>query len=153
VYFPLLAEEVVLKVLAQYEGEPEKARAYARLGGGSIGRALALWQANGLSFRDRVFNLFQLSRQGDIAALFEEVDALVKKDANLLVRFVLAIGADLVVPFEVRRNIDISSDIDILAKNLGESKVEDLWRKLRSAQFRHESSYINLNLQLKAAFL
>lgn len=152
VFFPLLPEELVYAKVTLYEKDEMKARSLARLAGGSIGRALSLWKTNGLLFRDKVFNLFQLHAQNDIPRLFETLDEL-GKNPDLLARMILAVASDLMVPAEMRRNVDLSDDLETVAARLGEEKVSALWRKLREATTRYESAYLNLPFQLKAAFL
>lgn len=152
VFFPLLAEDVVFSKVGTFEKDLDKALAIARLACGSIGRALSLWKSNGLSFRDKVFNLFQLRQQGDIPRLFEAIDEL-GKNPDLLSRFTLAIASDLVVPPGARKNVDLGSDLDLLVSGLGAEGTASLWRKLRAATLRYETSYVNLPFQMKAAFL
>lgn len=152
VFFPLLSDSIVYNRLSLFEKDPVKASVISKLAGGSVGRAIHLWKANGLSFRNKVFELFQLSAQGDIPRLFEGIDEL-SKSPELLVRMVLSIASDLLVPEGCRKNSDLDSELSVLADSYGRDKVNGLWGRLREATLRYESSYIGLPFQLKAAFL
>lgn len=152
VFFPLLSDSIVSDRLSLFEKDPIKASVISKLAGGSVGRAIHLWKMNGLSFRNKVFDLFQLSVQGDIPRLFEAIDEL-SKSPDLLVRMVLSIASDLLVPEGARKNSDLDSELSALASSLGQDRVNGLWVSLREATLRYESSYIGLPFQLKAALL
>lgn len=152
VYCSLLSDDLIESKIALFETDGVKARAYTRLACGSVGRAISLWQSNGLSFRDKVFNLFQLLPQGDIPGIFAGLDVLTKQD-ELFLRVGTSIASDLVVPAISHRNTDISEEISVLASTLGVRRVEVLWEKWRKLVSDYQTSHINLLFQSKVVFL
>ena len=148
-----LPESFILERLSKFERDPGKALVYSRLGEGSVGRATRYWGSNRLTVRDSVFNMLDLSVQGDVPSAFSTIDGL-SKELSVALRFLTFLVHDILIG-EVDRsrivNQDIEEDLATMRAKAQPSTWFQLWGALRNVIERNESAYINLGFQLKTA--
>ncbi len=148
-----LPESFIFEKLSRFENDPGKALVYSRLGEGSVGRAIRYWGSNRLTVRDRVFNVLDVSVQGDVPSAFSMIDEL-SKELSIALRFLTFLVHDVLVG-EVDHsrvvNQDIEEDLTTMRAKAPQSIWIQLWWAIRTVIERNESTYINLGFQLKSA--
>ncbi len=148
-----LPEAFIVSVVQQFETDTGKALVYARMGEGSIGRAIRYWGAGRLGLRDRVFSLLRLTLDGDVSSLFPTVDTF-GQDLPLALRFMDQLLFDiLMTPYRTDSliNVDLTEDLVRLAASKPMSFWLDLTTRVKGLRDRHRSSRINLAFHVKAA--
>lgn len=111
--FHSLPEDFVLSRVQKFESDATKALVYARLGEGSVGRAIQYWGSGRLALRDKAFNLLSLSLAKDLAGVFSLIDQL-EKDLPLALRFLGTLIHDLLLlDVDPQRaiNLDLLNDL------------------------------------------
>lgn len=116
--FRPLPEAFVHEKVQQFEKDVTKALVYARLGEGSVGKAIQYWGSGRLALRDKALSLLTSAVARDVAGVFLLLDQL-EKDLPLTLRFLDTIVHDLLV-------LDVD---DTRVLNLD---VKDTLRKMRS---------------------
>jgi DNA polymerase III subunit delta' len=153
VNFRKLPESFIISKISSFEKDPDRALVYARLGEGSVGRAVRYLGSNRLAMRNSVFNALQLSVQGDLPSAFSALDDLAK-ELPLALRFLVFLVHDVFVcaldPPRVI-NQDIAEDLLSMRSRMKDDVLHRLWDSLRTVWERYESSYVNLGFQMKTA--
>jgi DNA polymerase-3 subunit delta' len=155
VRFRALPEDFVRKTVSEVESDSNKALVYARMGEGSVGRALAYWGSGRIGLRDKVFALITAGVQRDLPSIFSTVDSL-EKELPVALRFLEQLLHDLlIVRHESARmiNIDLADSI----RKLSEKMSPDSWSRLsagtRTLNSRRGSLRINLTFHVQALFV
>ena len=94
--FRPLPEDFVCSKVQQFEKDVTKALVYARLGEGSVGRAIQYWGSGRLTLRDKALTLLTSALAKDVAGVFLLLDQL-DKDLPLTLRFLDTLVHDLLV--------------------------------------------------------
>ena len=94
--FRALPEDFILQQVRKFEPDPTKALVYARLGEGSVGRAIQYWGSGRLALRDKALDLLSRLLSKDRAGIFLGVDQL-EKDLPLTLLFLDTLVYDLLV--------------------------------------------------------
>ena len=152
--FHALPEALILSVLQRFESDPTKALVFARLGDGSVGRAVRYWGSGRLTLRDKTFSLIRLALERDIAGLFSAVDSM-EKELPQVLRFLSYILHDLLMigvdPDRII-NLDLREDIVQMSTRSGSEK----WYQFSTAvrELREQSRMVKLLLtfQIKTLF-
>lgn len=151
--FRKLPETFIFDRISKFEGDPDKALVYTRMGEGSVGRAARYWGSNRIAIRDRALAILQAGVAGDLSGSFATVDELAK-DLPLALRFLCFLVHDaLVVRIDIKRaiNQDILDDVIAMKDRAKNETWLRLWASLKTVWARYESSYVNLGFQVKAA--
>lgn len=96
VRYSSLPTAFILSVVQQYESDPTKALVYARMGEGSVGRAVRYWGAGKLALRDKILQILHSTVRKDLAGAFSAVDAI-EYDMPLALRLLNQLLHDVVV--------------------------------------------------------
>lgn len=153
VNFRRLPESFVFQRISEFERDSNKALVYARLGEGSVGRALKYWSCNKLTLRDSVLTMLEASAKGDVSSAFAVIDE-VSKDLNLALKFLIFLVHDVLVGGVDQSRVvnqDIEEELSSMRSRVKLSIWNTLWQGLRLVNDRNESSYVNLGFQLKSA--
>lgn len=94
--FRPLPEAFVHAKVQQFEKDVTKALVYARLGEGSVGKAIQYWGSGRLALRDKALTLLTSAVAKDVAGVFLLLDQL-DKDLLLTLRFLDTLAHDLLV--------------------------------------------------------
>jgi DNA polymerase-3 subunit delta' len=105
-----ISESLMVERLSQFETDAARARLYARLADGSLGRAIQFWGSGRISVRDQVWKMLQFGMGKDITAAFSLVDK-VSEDMPTALRFLYQLLRDLAVC----QHTDDVVNIDLLA--------------------------------------
>ena len=145
-----LPQGLVLSMLQEFEADTAKALVYARMGEGSIGRAIHYWGSGRLGLRDRVYTLLQLGLSGDIAPLFSVVDSI-SQDLSLGLRLLDQLLYDiLMVEHDPTRliNQDLTEGIE----ELRQGASLETWVELAAGvgAMRSHWARINKSFHLKS---
>lgn len=155
VSFRLLPESYVLSVVQRFESDATKALVYARMGEGSIGRAVQYWGAGRIGLRDRVYSLLQISLGGDLASIFAAIDDMAK-ELSLAMRFLDHLLFDvLMVTHDSKRliNLDLEEGLLRLRSGLNMKVWTRLANGVQTIRDRSRSTRINVAFHLKALFV
>lgn len=150
-FYPL-PEPYVLSKLKQFEADATKALVYARLGQGSLGRAVQLWGSGRLALRDKALDLLRLSVRKDIAGIFSLVDS-VEKDLGLLLRFTEYLLHDLLmlhVAPDKLINLDALESLEALHVGTPVGVWQGVLKELREVQRQAQRTKINVAFHMKA---
>lgn len=153
VNFRRLPESFVLQRISEFEKDSDKALVYARLGEGSVGRAIRYWGSNRLTLRDRALTMLESSAQGDLSSAFAVIDEL-GKDLDLAIKFLRFVVHDvLICGVDQSRvvNQDVKEELSSMRSRVKDSVWYNLWEGLQTVHSRNESAYVNLGFQLKSA--
>ncbi len=154
VVFRRLSEPFVLSVLQRFEKDPAKALVYARLGEGSVGRAIQYWGSGRLGLRDKVLALVKQGLDGDLPSLFSAVDSI-GTSLPLGLRFLEQILLDLrmarINPARVI-NRDISEELERVGTTLSDTTWHRLVVGLRKIRAYYRTTRIVLPFHIKALF-
>jgi DNA polymerase-3 subunit delta' len=155
VNFHALPDVFVVSVVSRFEPDHGKASIYARMGEGSVGRALSYWGAGRLGLRDRVFSLLQLALCGDIPSLFSGIDSIAQ-ELPLALRFLEQLLHDiLMAQFSTARLIH--QDLQEGITRAREQAELSVWIRLGDAvrilAERYSRTRINLPFHLKSLFV
>lgn len=132
-----LSEAFIVDYLKEIENDPDKALVYARISGGSVGRAAQYKLSGRLALRDRMLALLRIGTTKELSSLFSVVDDL-EDDLLLGLRFLEHILRDLVIlPHSPERlvNLDQVEALRGLRTVIG-SRLERLVEGLRQLQGR-----------------
>lgn len=154
VRYNLLPEAFVLSELLQRIGSDDdsgKALIYARMGEGSVGRAVRYWGSGRIGLRDQVIKVLQLSLERDLPALFALVDSM-EQDLPLALKLLEQVLHDvLIVRVDPRRAIN-TDRVDELA-TMHDKATVTLWsvlsRKVKALQNHYRTTRLNLQFQVK----
>jgi DNA polymerase-3 subunit delta' len=149
-----LPDDFVSSVVVESVGEGEetaKALICARLGEGSVGRAVGYWNSGKIALRDQVLRVLQLAVQRDWSALFSAVDAM-DRDLPLALKFLEQISHDvLMVRVDPMRALNADC-LDEL-KDLGLKASVRSWftvsQKTRELLQQRRSTPLNLSFHFK----
>ena len=147
-----LHEGFILSVVQQFETDPAKALVYARMGEGSVGRALHYWGSGRLGLRDRVYSLLQFALKGDVSALFLTVDGIAQ-DLSLGLRFLDQLLYDIfMVAHDSTRliNQDLTEGISELRNSVSFDTLLELSAGVRA--LRSERAKVSLPFHVKTLF-
>lgn len=135
-----LPESLILSKLLEVTDDETKARVYARVSEGSLGRAMRCFVAGELAFRDEMSVVLHLAARRDLPGLFAAVDKVA--DLPMGVRFLGQILRDLLV-LEVAPgrviHLDILETLRRLRTLLPTSVVHRLLEALRELRCRAEA--------------
>ena len=152
--YRLLPETFVLSVLHRFEHDHAKALVFARMGEGSVGRAIRHWGSGHLGLRDRVYTFLQHGLVGDLPSLFSAIDA-VGNDLPLGLRLLEQLLHDvLMIAHDPTRliNTDIAEGIG----RLRDGAKPEVWarfsKSIRDIRDRHRTTRTNLAFHLKTHF-
>jgi len=132
-----LSEAFIVDYLKEIEEDAAKALVYARISGGSVGRATQYKLSGRLALRDKMLTLLRVGLNGDLSSLFSAVDDL-EDDLPLGLTFLEHLLRDLVMfPHAPDRltNLDLIEELGSLGPNLGQ-RLEKLVSGLRLLQSR-----------------
>lgn len=132
-----LSEALIVKHLQEIEDDPAKALVYARLSGGSVGRATQFQLSGRLSLRDKMLTLLRLGINQDLLTLFAAVGDL-DDDLVLGLTFLDYILRDLVMlPYAPDRlaNLDVVDALVAIRPQL-EGRLEGLVQGLQHLRGR-----------------
>ena len=149
--FRKLPESFILSKLSKFEPDHDKALVYARMGEGSVGRAARYWGANRITLRDRVLQLLRYWVEIDLPSAFSAIDDL-GQDLSLALRFFGFLVHDLLVLRDDNSrviNLDVREELTAMQDRVRETMLARLWNGLKLVLQRHESTYVNLPLQVK----
>jgi DNA polymerase-3 subunit delta' len=96
VEFSRLPETFIQSKVQQFESDVMKARVYARMSEGSVGRALRYWGASRIVFRDRLISLLTAAANKDFTSVFASVSTL-EKELNLALKILDQLVHDLLI--------------------------------------------------------
>lgn len=142
--FRALPEKFILQHIEKFESDSTKALVYARLGEGSVGRAIQYWGSGRLALRDKALELLSFVQHKDVAGLFLLIDQL-EKELPLMLRFLATLLHDLLL-----LSIDESRLINL-------DKIDGLrqlkaptsgWHALQSALQEVQETSRNVKIQL-----
>lgn len=153
VNFRRLPESFVLQRISEFEPDSNKALVYARLGEGSVGRAIKYWSSNRLTLRDRALSMLESSAKGDVSSAFSVIDDI-SKDLNLALKFLIFLVHDVLVGGVDQSRVvnqDIEEELSSMRSSVKSPTWNNLWEGLRTVNDRNESAYVNLGFQLKSA--
>lgn len=151
--FRKLPETFIFDRISKFEGDPDKALVYTRMGEGSVGRAARYWGANRITVRDQALAVLQAGVAGDLSGSFASVDAI-GKELPLGLRFLCFLTHDLLVSaVDPQRaiNQDVLDDLIVMRDRAPKNTWSHLWKGLKIVWSRYESSYVNLAFQVKSA--
>lgn len=149
VRFRALPEAFVHKTVSEVESDSNKALVYARMGEGSVGKALLYWGSGRIGLRDKVFSLIAAGVQRDLSSIFSTITSL-EKELPLALRFLEQLLHDLlIIRHESSRmiNIDLAESLRKTSEKLSTAS----WTKL-SAGTRTLNSRIRGSLRINLAF-
>lgn len=150
--FRRLPTAFIIDRLSVLESDPKKAEVYAKLAGGSLGRAIDLWGAKRLKLRDKVLNYITECISGDVSRIFSAIDSLTQDTMGLY--FLEHILCDsLLYARDVKdiTNKDIVEQIGKLSEMVGFDRLSVLWASCKPLLC--EKKPIDLNFHLKSAFV
>jgi DNA polymerase-3 subunit delta' len=133
-----LSEAFIVEYLKEIEEDPDKALVYARISGGSVGRATQYRLSGRLALRDKMLALLRVGVNGELSALFSAVDDL-DDDVPLGLRFLEHLLRDLVIlPHSPDRltNLDQAEALAALRSDIGDRRLEKLVGGLRRLRGR-----------------
>ncbi len=145
-----LSESFIVGQLAQHTSDQTKALVYARLSGGSVGRALQYLGAGRLALRDQMVGLLEKAISGDLSSLFAAVNEV--SSLKLGLRFLEHLLRDLIMlPFDNTRltNADLVDKLGWLRSKIGESRLVELVHGYSEIQ-QHSRAPINLGFHVKS---
>jgi DNA polymerase-3 subunit delta' len=149
-----LPDSFVLSVIQRFENDPDKASIYARMGEGSVGRAISYLGGGRLALRDRVLVVLQLALDRDVPSLFSTIDSI-STDLPLALRFVEHLLYDLLIVATFPDRM-INLDQREAVRKLREAAKLSVWAKLggevRRIRERYRSTRINLSFHVKTLF-
>lgn len=123
-----LSEAFIVDYLKEIEEDPDKALVYARISGGSVGRATQYKLSGRLALRDKMLALLRVGVSRELSSLFSAVDNL-EDDLLLGLQFLEYILRDLVIlPYSPRRlvNLDEVEALKNLRSSIGGRKLNKL---------------------------
>lgn len=141
-----LSEAFVLSIVQRFEGDVVKALVYARMGEGSVGRALRYCSSGRLALRDRAVDLIKAGIAKDLARSFAMIDQC-EKDLSLFLRFLGQLLHDLILlPHDSVRiiNVDISDALGQLRSSI----AEEVWQRFRGGiqEIIRQSKTVSINV-------
>jgi DNA polymerase-3 subunit delta' len=154
VRFRALPETFVQSTLSALESDSNKALVYARMGEGSVGRAILYWGSGRIGLRDKVFSLIAAGVQGDLPSIFSIVMSI-EKELALALRFLEQILHDLlIVRHEPARmiNIDLADSIQKMSGKMTRASWSKLTEGTRTLNGRR-SLKINLPFHVQTLFV
>jgi len=146
-----LSEEFILSKLREYSQDETKSLVCARMGEGSLGRALRCLVSGQLTTRDEMLGVLGAVSRKDLFAAFSAVNELT--DLPQAIRFLGQLLRDLVVLNVASArviNVDVVETLAKLKTQLGSARTHSLLDSLRTLRGRMHGS-INLAFHLKAA--
>jgi DNA polymerase-3 subunit delta' len=149
--FHKLPESFIISKLSKLEKDHDKVLVYARIGEGSIGRAIRYWGSGVLTVRNRVFEVLKSSITRDFSMSFSILDDLNESLSDVL-RFLKYIIHDLmIIQIDPQRiiNQDISEELLNVHRGVDSKKITNLWEGLKIVSRNYEDFYINLSFQIK----
>ena len=141
VRFRPLSDAFIVEHLKEIEEDPAKALVYARLSGGSVGRATQFQLSGRLALRNKMLTLLRVGLNGDLLSLFAVVEDL-DADLALGLDFLDHILRDLVMlPHTPNRltNLDAAEELGALRQQLGGQRVDQLVEGLRRLRGRMQA--------------
>jgi DNA polymerase-3 subunit delta' len=155
VRFQPLPESFVLQKVSELEEDSNKALVYARMGEGSVGRAIQYLGAGRIGLRDKMLSLISAGVRRDLPSIFS-IASSVEKELPLGLRFLDHLVHDfLIVRHDPSRMINL--DLEEIIKNTREKMSDESWTKLsnglRALLARYESININLLFHTQALFV
>jgi DNA polymerase-3 subunit delta' len=152
-YHPL-PEPFVLSVLHQHDSDA-KALVYARMGEGSVGRAIYYWGSGRLALRDQVMKLLHAAVERDWPSVFSLVDSL-EKDVPLALKFLDQVLHDvLIARVDLGRviNADCVDGLAVMEKKVPVTVWSQLARRVRALQVQYRTSRLYLPFQIKTILI
>ena len=152
--FRPLPEDFILSKVQPFESNVTKALVYARLGEGSVGRAIQYWGSGRLALRDKALNLLSLALAKDLAGVFLLVDQL-EKELPLFLRFLSTLIHDVLL-LDVAPQYAINLDVLDTLKDMTccpTSTWLQLQRDLQSLVAVSRSTRIQLAFHVKTLFV
>ncbi len=147
-----LSETFIVQQLLQHIDDPTKALVYARLGEGSVGRAVQYLGSGRLALRDEMMSLLKVAVTGDISSLFSSINQC--ENLKLGLHFLDHLLHDLAMqPYapDSLTNMDLAREIEGLRLRIG-GKLDALIIGLRQLQLTARRS-INLPAHFKSYLL
>jgi len=133
-----LSEAFIVEHLKEIEPDPAKALVYARISGGSVGRATQFQLSGRLALRNKMMTLLRVGLNGDFLSLFAAVEDL-DVDLPLGLDFLDYILRDLVMlPHSASNftNLDVAEELVDLRQQIGGPRVDRLVEGLRHLRGR-----------------
>jgi hypothetical protein len=149
--FRRLSEPLIVSVLQRYESDPAKALVYARIGEGSVGRAVQYWTSGRLSLRDKVFSLLEYGLKRDLVSLFSAVDSIgpaLPLGLRFFGQLLLDVRMIRIDPARVL-NSDMHAELQRVGPALNEATWHRLVADLRRVRVQQRTTYISLPFHVK----
>jgi len=153
--FQQLPEHFVTQKVGEHESDRDKALVYARMGEGSVGRAIEYLGAGRIGLRDKILTLLNAGVRRDLPSIFSIISSI-DKELPLGLRFLDHLVHDLLI---VRHAPDRMINIDIAdsIKNLRDRMSDEIWLRLsnglRSLVSRYDNHHINLVFHVQTLFV
>ena len=151
VRYGLLPSEFVSSIVQQHSDDEDKALVYARMGEGSVGRAVRYCKYGKLATRDQVLRFMRMSMNKDLLGAFSVIDSL-DRELELGLLFMSQLLHDvLIVQLDPMRviNVDVSNDLQEMGNRAPTHVWLSLSRKLGSLQHQYRFTSLNLGFQVK----
>ncbi len=145
-----LSEAFIADKLSRMGAEPADAALYARMGEGSMGRALRFWSAGRQKMRDAVLSWVERCASGDLPAVFSLIDEA-GADLRVALRILGQVLCDMARPRPVI-HADVAEQLLRVGASLGRDRLARLWASYNTVLERDERTHINLAFHVKAAF-
>lgn len=155
VRFRTLPETFVQSTISALESDSNKALVYARMGEGSVGRAILYWGSGRIGLRDKVFSLIAAGVQRDLPSIFSIVMSI-EKELPLAMRFLEQLLHDLlIVRHEPSRmiNIDLAESMQKMSGKVSTRSWSRLSAGTRTINARRGSLKINLAFHVQTVFV
>jgi DNA polymerase-3 subunit delta' len=154
VSYHALSEAMVLSVLQQFEPDGAKALVFARLGEGSVGRAVRYWGSGRLVLRDKTFSLIRLALERDLAGLFSAIDSVEKELPQVLLFLSHLLHDMLMVQTDHTRlvNVDMSEEIAATSARVSASVWHAFMGNLHALRVQARATKLFLSFHVKTLF-
>ncbi len=155
VRFRALPEAVVVSKVSEHEADPAKALVYARMGEGSIGRAIGYCGSAKLALRDKVCALLEAGVRRDLPSAFSLISSI-EKELPTGLRFLDQIIHDVLM---TRHSPDRIIHVDLIdtLRRIGDKVSVEALHKLslgaRSLGNLSVSSRLNLPFHVQTLFV
>lgn len=151
VRYGLLPPDFVASIVQQHADDGDKALVYARMGEGSVGRAVRYCKYGKLATRDQVLRFMRMMLNKDLVGAFSVIDSL-ERELELGLTFMCQLLHDVLIaqldPMRVI-NVDVSSDLQEMGNQAPTHAWLSLSRKLGSLQHQYRFTSLNLAFQVK----
>jgi len=143
--FRPLPESFIQARVQEFESSVEKALVYARLGEGSVGRAIQYWGSGRLALRDKALTLLSYALSKDTPGVFLLLDQL-EKDLPLTLLFLNTLTHDLIMLGVASQRI-VNLDVEGTLRKM-HAPAPDTWQRLHQGIETMLATYRATKIQL-----